>query len=364
MKTVLAGILLFSSLGSLAGCGRSDLLYLKKEVQSNENQKEFKIKEMTLVEEPTPVPTPTPTPTPTPPPAVAMIDMVWIIDNSGSMQSYQNQVIMNTDAFMKQFLKQGFSWKMGLISTSLNEPPYVGFKGTPKLDESVPSPVNVFTTAVKRLGTNGDGTERTFSPILKALKNDPMFSRPDVPIAFIMVTDAEEQSGLAAEKFIQELQGLLGQKKYFAYGVFAAKDLKCSSAEGPWLYKGSPYEKFINSASIGKVFPLCQDFGNTIASIGYQIATQIQVPTPVPPPPPPVITKVKIQHSVVYLTKRPKVSTLKVFYQGKPLLSGRKENGGWWIYDQSLNAVVFNSLAFSTNERDSVKIIFDEDVGQ
>ena len=308
----------------MVGCGNADFVYLKPNLNANRNEKVFQVKEMSL--------------------GSGAIDIVWIIDNSGSMSTYQKQVVQNAESFMKDFIGQSVNWKMGLISTSEGEKPYVGFAGTDSLDSTVPSPLNIFTAAVNRLGTSGDSTEKTFEPILKALKNDPGFARPGVPTAFIMVTDAPEQSSVTAPQFLEGFRGLLGNRKYFAYGIYAAHDFNCEG-EGSWKYAGSPYEEFINSAAVGRHYSLCEEFGPTLSKIGHQIATSIT-------------------HSVFNLNRRPKLSTLRVEYQGVALPPGPRDQNGWWIYDEGLNAIIFNSLAFAVNDSDAVKIIFDEDVGQ
>ena len=56
------------------------------------------------------------------------VDILWVIDNSGSMSSYQNDVIRHTDKFMNEFTSAGrIDWRMGLISSDESEEPYLGF---------------------------------------------------------------------------------------------------------------------------------------------------------------------------------------------------------------------------------------------
>src|SRR5690606_9082115 len=52
------------------------------------------------------------------------VDMIWIIDNSGSMSTYQKQVMQNAGVFMSEFIKQGVNWKLGLLSTDSAQNPY------------------------------------------------------------------------------------------------------------------------------------------------------------------------------------------------------------------------------------------------
>ncbi len=269
------------------------------------------------------------------------VDLLWVIDNSGSMGDYQTQVMTNANAFMQDFIKQKLDWKMGLISTDDTDMPYIGFSGTDRLDSTVTDPVGLFTNAVDRLGTSGSAVEATFEPILQSIAQDPTFLRPKTPLAVIMVTDAEEQSSIEANIFLSRLSNLTSGRNIFAYGVFASQDFGCRSDEGDWDYQGSPYETFIKSAYVGQTYPLCRDFGTSLVNIAHDIVT-------------------RISHTAIYLTSRPDTSTLKVLYGNEELPAGTSESGGLWVYDYGLNAIVFHSLDFAVNDTDSVRVVYDE----
>lgn len=317
MKKNFTRIVLIGLALTLIGCAKENWIYIQK--QQPRFQQEFKVKEMK---------------------GSSAIDIVWIIDNSGSMDEYQQQVVNNANIFMKDFIQQKLNWKMGLISTDEDDLPFIGFKGNMPLDSTVVDPVGTFTNAVRRLGTIGSGEEMTFKPIIQSLQYDPNFLRPNTPVAFIMVTDAEEQSDINAQTFLSQLSTITQGRNVFAYGVFAANDFGCPSDEGRWDYQGSPYEAFINSAFVGQHYPLCIDFGTSLATIAKDIVT-------------------RVAHSAIYLTSRPKVSTIQVLYQGEPLPAGTTEAGGFWVYDYRLNAVIFNNLDFAKNDTDSVQVTFE-----
>lgn len=280
------------------------------------------------------------------------VDMLWVIDNSASMRKYQQDVVANTRVFMENFTQNNaLAWKMGLISTDIGDDPYVGFDGGIQLQSNTADPVGVFQDAVNRLGTDGDGIEKTLSPILKALQEHPTFLRKGtVPLAVMIVTDAPEQSGIDFQaEFLPQFRAALGPtSKFFTYAVLNATDFGCPGevgGDGPWRYAGDPFEAFVKSAAIGKVFGLCNsDFGKLMASIGGEIVEQVT-------------------HSTIYLNQRPKPATIIVSYQGKPLPSGDKTVGGVWTYDFDMNAIVFNDLAFATASTDSVEVTFQVDNG-
>jgi hypothetical protein len=301
-----------------AGCGQERYLYLQDEpVHVN---RKFPVKEVQ---------------------GSNKIDIVWVIDNSGSMGNYQAQVIQNANTFMQDFIKQKLDWKMGVISTDDSDAPYAGFARSPALDAGTPDGVNVFANAVGRLGTSGSAIEETFNPLLQHLEGDPSFLRAGTPLAVIMVTDAVEQSRIAPTVFMNRLNAITQGRNIFSYGVFASRDLGCRSDEGDWNYQGSPYEAFIKASYVGQAYPLCTNFGTSLATIARDIVT-------------------RVAHTAIYLSNRPDTSTLKVLYQGQELPAGPAETGGYWTYDYGLNAIVFNTLDFAINDTDSVQIIFDE----
>lgn len=310
---IASAILLFT-----AGCSKENYLYVQKATPNTKQT--FKVKEMQ---------------------GTNAVDVLWVIDNSGSMDSYQQEVIDNAKDFMQDFIKQKFSWKMGIISTDESELPYGGFSNNYPIDSTVADPLDVFNRTVARLGTYGSGNEETFTPILNAFTRDPYFLRANTPLAVIMVTDAPEQSRINAKDFISRLKLIIGDRLLYTYGVFAAGDFGCNTDDDDWNYKNSPYETFINSANVSQTFPLCKDFAQSLSSITKDIVT-------------------RVSHSAIYLTGRPDLSTLRVLYQGEELPAGPTEKGGYWVYNYRMNAVVFNNLDFAINDTDSVQVLFEE----
>lgn len=274
------------------------------------------------------------------------VDILWVIDNSGSMSSHQANVIANTKVFMDEFVKYKLAWKMGLISTDQWEVPYLGFAKGDEFDSMSPQPVTRFQSAVSKLGTSGSGTEKTFTPILQQLAAYPNFHNPASAVAVILITDAEEQSGLIFDDFLAEFKKQIGPNtRFFVHAVLSADELGCLGEDGHWNYKGSPYEQFVDAASSGKTYPICApDFGKTLSQISFDITQQVT-------------------RSTVYLKKRPKAKTLSVLYHGQALKGGSLEDGAVWYYDYDVNAVVFYTLDFATDPTDSVEVVYDEDDG-
>lgn len=275
------------------------------------------------------------------------VDILWIIDNSGSMDPHHKNIIKNTQIFIDEFSRTTqLQWRMGLISTDKSDAPYLGIS-PPYFDWKSPTPTSTFQYAVGRLGLAGNGYEETFYPISNTLTRNPSFLRKDAWLILISVTDAPEQSSsINAQALLQQLDALKGLKKVKMYGVFGAQDLGCARypSEDAFNYKGSPYETVINATG-GSIFPVCSpDFGQNLSILGSQITQLITYPR-------------------LTLPQRPKLSTLTVSYKGRSLPGGPKVSGGLWFYDYSSNSVVFYDLNFAAGEEEEVEIFYLEDNG-
>lgn len=278
-----------------------------------------------------------------------MVDILWVIDNSGSMMSHQQNVIRNTQIFMNQFVQGGnpLNWKMGLVSTDRSDDPYVGFKPGPDLTPQTPDATLVFQRAVGKLGTDGSATEEGFEPMLQALQQRPDFLRPRANFAVIFVTDAEEQGRETVAQVLNELARMKPLQEVVSYGIFWTDDLNCgnNSGESDWTLKGSRYGDFIDRTK-GKSYPLCtNNFGANLADMGKDLVSRITSPK-------------------LFLDTVPRSSTLKVLYKDKPVPGGLPGTGGFWYFDQKLNAIVFHDMSFAPGEDESVRVVYDEDNGQ
>lgn len=136
------------------------------------------------------------------------VDVLWVVDNSGSMSSAINQVMVNFDHFIDQFLALGLDFHLGVVTTDMDNPTQAGRLQGPTLviDASNPDPHAAFLEVVN-LGTSGSGSEKGFAATQAAL-TEPLLStanagflREDAALATIVVTDEDEDSNLTASVF-------------------------------------------------------------------------------------------------------------------------------------------------------------------
>ncbi|MBD64255.1 MAG: hypothetical protein CME62_03555 [Halobacteriovoraceae bacterium] len=270
------------------------------------------------------------------------VDILWVVDNSGSMSSIQANIVKNAGLFMENFQNdQLLEWKMGVMSTDVDEDPYLGFD-TP-FDFDTINPIKVFTDEFKKLGTNGAYDEYVFRNVHRAFdyvipRTDPrlpaqyQFFRNNAHFVVIMVTDEPPQSYKLDDTlyepipFLNTMSRLIaGDKILRFYGAIAAKDLEnCSES---WSYTGSRFETVVNDTGGFTISACLPDFGKGLAEIGKDIASIPSQPR-------------------LLLGDQPKPETIKVTYKGVELQGGTRDDKAYWYYDKHFNRINFYNIDF------------------
>ena len=273
-------------------------------------------------------------------------DILWVVDNSASMDSYQQSLINNMDIFINSFTKkaQFVDWRMGLISTSHpdyndGEIPYIGFTPSDRIDYTAADPVGLFNQAIASLNISGDNTERAFVPIRHTFKLYPNFLRKGSKLFIIIVSDEPEQSEESVDNFLTYLTILRPFSFIATYGIFTKAEENC----GEVTFKGSRYGYFMEFTQ-GLSFDICsEDYGLALSAFGEDI-------------------RKKISSTKFYLDEVPVSGTLQVFYNGRPVLGGTFAQGGFWRYNIAENAIFLHDLSFIQEDdtEKSIKVTFEK----
>ena len=130
------------------------------------------------------------------------IDVLWVIDNSGSMQTSQENLTNNFQSFINDFQVQGFDFQIGVTTTEAYREVVSGVNGISDLRDD--SGIQIITPATANIndvflqnalqGTSGSGDERAFSSFTAALgnTNNASFRRDDAFLAIIIVSDEDD----------------------------------------------------------------------------------------------------------------------------------------------------------------------------
>lgn len=288
------------------------------------------------------------------------VDILWVIDNSGSMYQIQSNIEKNTALFMQAFKENvDIEWKMGLVSTDKGQSPFIGFIPGRPFDQTSLDPVSEFQNAVSKLGTNGSASEYVFHNVDRMItkpsnqRSDDYshFFREDAHLVVIMVSDEPEQSGSIDSK-LYEPQAFLNHLRNFKaanrvirfYGAFDFGDLSACSS---WTkYKGSRFEKIIDESSGFHISACENSFGSSLAAIGKDIVSILKTPS-------------------LPINERPRVHTIQVTYQGEILPGGPQSTGGKWFYNRVNSTIDFYNLDFAQGElkEADIQVTFEIDDG-
>ena len=289
------------------------------------------------------------------------IDILFVVDDSGSMSSHQANLSNNIKKFTAELQKTAIvDYHIGVVTTSMDgETPGSGcdynspwggsgrvcgdgrlvrFKTkVPFIDPKTPNGLSILEDNLL-VGTSGAGEEMAFDPVVAAL-SPPMentvnagFLRPNASLAIIFVTDAEDQSdanptGQGLYNFLLNLKG--GRPdKILTYGAIipsSQADPTCPRDNG----NDAPLriEDFLKIAG-GTEYDLCDpDYGTKLASIAKDVVQKVG--------------------RIMYLSRLPIPGTIVVTY-GSQIIPEDPDTG--WQLDTSRNALILGEKIKFSNQ--------------
>ena len=256
------------------------------------------------------------------------IDILFVVDNSGSMQAEQTNLAQNFSAFIAFTTTLDVDYHIGITTTDDDDEgalvaPFIANTGP----GASPDPASEFVAAVN-VGTTGSGSERGLSAAANAI-TEPVrsnqnagFLREDALLSIVMVSDEEDQSPGAVSDYIDEY---LAAKDYVPNSVIVsavAGDVPAGcNANGNSATGGNRY--FDATSALGGLFAsICTpDWANTMQELGvvsFAALTRFQ------------------------LSRIPETSTVIVVVDGA-VIPNDPLNG--WTYDATTNAIRFNGTS-------------------
>lgn len=261
------------------------------------------------------------------------IDILFVIDNSGSMESHQRNLVANIDKFVKQFAKNAFlDFHVGVLSTDMDGYYSSGtccgaLSGSPAFVTKTTLNLQATLSQNLLLGTSGSGSEKSFEPIMAALsepllsRDNAGFYRPDAFLAVIFITDAEDQSRASSRELMDFLLRLKTRsEQVLGYGVIIpSPDSSCQRDDGSRPQKIENFLGMVSNAG-SNIMNLCAaDYGDRLNAFFEDMVKRVG--------------------NQIYLSRKPIVESIKVFFGSQLLPAGDAKKG--WVYNAYLNAVVF-----------------------
>jgi hypothetical protein len=142
---------------------------------------------------------------------VPSVDVLWVIDNSCSMEEEQSSLTGNFSKFMNYFTNSGLDYHVGVVSTDMDSGAHSGKlrrdAGKSFIDTtySASEAAQSFTRRA-RMGTSGSGWERGLdaawaSIVTHGTGNNMGFYREEAAFAMIVISDEEDSSNITTNEF-------------------------------------------------------------------------------------------------------------------------------------------------------------------
>lgn len=215
------------------------------------------------------------------------VDVLWVIDNSGSMAQEQARVSAEISSFFSWFTTLNLDYHMGVITTDVVNPIYSGrLFGTPAyFDGSTPNVEAELAEAIA-VGTEDMGDESGLAAVELALSEPVVsmenagFMREGARLAIVFLSDEPEFSAQDSAHYIAFLQTLKPDPAdILVSAIVGDQTTGCSSVcdEGP--QDAQPGDKYLEvvSAFSGVFGSICTcDLSATLDQIGMETTRYIR----------------------------------------------------------------------------------------
>ena len=299
------------------------------------------------------------------------LDILWVIDNSGSMANLQSNIASNFDIFIQDFATKGYDYQIAVTTTDAwlaerySDDRLSEFRngvrnstldtnsGYRIITPSTPDPVAAFQINITQ-GVEGYGDERAFQSLRAALSNplNAGFPRDDGFLAVIIVSDEDDFSKNSysytgedysdpdlhpVSDYVSFLDGLTsstGATRRYSVSSVSILDNACLNDNDPWGNIADRYHALV-AATSGVNGDVCSsNFAATLDEIQQKIAEL---------------------STQFFLSREPVVSTIVVKVDGKTI---PRDSVNGWSYNSTANSIVFHGTAIPSQ---GAKISIDFD---
>lgn len=276
------------------------------------------------------------------------VDVLFIIDDSGSMSEEQDNLTANFARFIDGAQQFQNDYQIGVITTDMDSGDAGKLVSRPRIITRSPAVASEFERSAS-VGTNGSGTEKGLSAAQAALSTPLIydsgiacsnnsgcqepdqciegfcgganrgFLREEAALELVFVSDEDDYSEANLNfyvDFFKNIKGFRNEGRFHANAIVGAENGRANSCSGAGgeASAGSRYVEVANRTN-GRVFSICEtDFGRPLQEIGNQaFGLPVQF----------------------FLTRPADRNTISVSVNGSPRNSG-------WSYDAQSNSIIFD----------------------
>lgn len=206
------------------------------------------------------------------------VDILWVIDNSGSMGDNQRELADNFDSFISGFIQKNLDFQMFIITTDPRHTK-AGIQ-VPRCDELLNDEkaaqneiqfLEDFKSMIK-VGTNGSGNEKGLyatEKFIERYKDHPnKYFRDGAYLAVVFVSDEEDQSSEAVDYYISKLEAEKGNAGLVrAYSIVDTIGSSSFNGISSGFYRYAQASEMTN----GQYADISSNFASTLSNIGNNI---------------------------------------------------------------------------------------------
>ena len=246
------------------------------------------------------------------------VDVLFVVDDSASMDEEQAQLVASFDGFTGVLEQSYADFRLGVVTT---DPDAAATFTGPVLSPDTADLAGSFAAAVA-VGTDGSRDEQGLSRALSAANPaiNPDFLRDEARLAVVVFSDEDDHSPESVDWYLHELNVLAGAEGLAVHAIVG--DLPAGCVSG--ISAADPGERYFAAAdaSAGLTGSICSaDYSDLLTRVAFDITGW---------------------NDTFLLTELPETATLRVWVDSVEI-PNRDPDG--WTYSLGDNAVVFHDRA-------------------
>lgn len=189
------------------------------------------------------------------------VDVLWVVDNSCSMDEEQGQMRTNFASFISEFVALSLDYQMAIVTTDMDNRSQAGqFVGS----IMTPATPNIETEFQRQAnqGSGGSGDERGMDAVYAAL-TEPLrsgtnagFIRDEAALAVVVLSDEDDFSRIADATFQSWFQGLKADAAKVSFNAIVGDPTTgglfsggCTDWAGSTMLSASAGDRYVNMAN-------------------------------------------------------------------------------------------------------------------
>jgi len=210
---------------------------------------------------------------------IPAVDVLWVIDNSCSMEEEQAALRTNFGAFIRYFTDSGMDYHVGVVSTDMESRAQSGklirdgTSGSRFIDTSYSSDEAVASFRARAtLGTDGSSDERGKDAVFTALTTENEranldFYRDEAALSVVVISDEVDYSRISLDEFVSWMLGMKTDPGMVSFSSIVGPAGGCPTAE-----EGIGYRE-VTEAVGGIEWSICtSDWASLLTELGLQAA--------------------------------------------------------------------------------------------